>query len=137
MATPEFIFPMLVCRDAAAEIVFCKEAFGAAEVSRRTDENGTVLHAALKVGPAMFMVHGEVPLFASRAPLSDGSSPVVMYLYVPDVDNVMKRAIAAGARLVLPAEDASWGSRVGRIVDPQGHVWNVATVIKGAESRPN
>jgi PhnB protein len=123
----EYIIPMLVCRNASSEIEFCKVAFGAVELSRRVNQDGQVLHAALKVGAAMIMVHGEVPTFASRAPEADGSSAVVLYLYLQDVDAVIERAMAAGARLVLPVTNSSWGDRVGRVVDPEGHVWNVAT----------
>jgi uncharacterized glyoxalase superfamily protein PhnB len=75
----------------------------------------------------MIMVHSEVPAFASRAPRVDGSSAVVIYLYLQEVDAVIDRAIAAGARLLLAATNASWGDRVGRVVDPEGHVWNIAT----------
>lgn len=87
------------------------------------------MHAALKVGAAMIMVHGEVPAFASRAPQADGSSAVVIYLYLQEVDAVIDRAIGAGARLLLATTNASWGDRVGRVVDPEGHVWNIATHI--------
>jgi len=118
---------MLVCRDGASEIAFCKAAFGAEELSRRTDPDGAVVHATLKIGGAMFMVHGETPHLASRAPEEDGSSPVVIYLYLDDVDGAVGRAVAAGARILLPAADQFWGDRVGRIMDPSGHVWNVAT----------
>ena len=69
-------------------------------------------------------------VFASRAPQSDGSSPVVIYIYVNDVDTVIERAVAAGARILIPAQDQFWGDRVGRIIDPSGHVWNVASRIK-------
>lgn len=124
---PEMIIPMLVCRSASAEIEFCKTAFGAVELSRRIAQGGAVLHAALRVGAAMIMVHGEVPTFASRAPKVDGSSAVVIYLYLLGVDAAIERAIAAGARLLLPAQNAPWGDRVGRIVDPEGHVWNIAS----------
>ena len=126
MAPTEFIIPMLVCRNASLEIEFCKAAFGAVELSRRTGEDGGVLHAALKVGAAMIMVHGEVPTLASRAPQVDGSSAVVIYLYLQEVGAVIDRAIGAGARILLPATNAPWGDRVGRIVDPEGHVWNIA-----------
>jgi PhnB protein len=85
------------------------------------------VHATLKIGSALLMVHGEVPHLASRAPQPDASSPVVIYLYVGDVDAVIKRALTAGARIVLPVADQSWGDRVGRIIDPEGHIWNVAT----------
>jgi uncharacterized glyoxalase superfamily protein PhnB len=120
---------MLVCRSASSEIEFCKAAFGGGEISRRSAEDGSVLHAALKVGAAMLMVHGEVSTFASRGPKGDGSSAVVIYLYLPEVDAVIERAIGAGARLLLPATNAPWGERVGRIVAPEGHVWNIASRI--------
>ena len=78
----------------------------------------------------MVMVHGEVAKLASRAPDSNGSSPVVIYIYVKDVDAVIERAMAAGAKILIPAEDQFWGDRVGRIIDPAGHVWNVAARVK-------
>jgi PhnB protein len=125
--------PMLVCRDAASEIDFCKTAFGAVELSRRPSPDGIVVHATLKLGDAMLMVHGEYPNLTSRAPQTDGSSSVVIYLYVEGVDAVMERAVAAGARVLIPAMDQFWGDRVGRIIDPSGHVWNVASRVVGAK----
>jgi PhnB protein len=121
------VIPMLVCRDAAAEIDFCKAAFAAVELSRRSAQDGTVVHATLAIGDSLLFVHDESPHLASRAPQPDGSSSVVIYIYLVDVDAVIERAVAAGARVLLPATDVSWGDRVGRIVDPAGHVWNVAT----------
>jgi PhnB protein len=118
---------MLVCRDAAAEIDFCKTAFGALELSRRAAQDGTVVHATLAIDGAMLMIHGDYPHLASRAPGPDGSSSVVIYLYVPDVDGLVERAVAAGARVLLPVANQFWGDRVGRIIDPSGHVWNVAS----------
>ena len=117
---------MLICLDAASEIEFCRDAFGAEELSRRSGEDGTVVHATLKVGSTLFMVHGEYPHLESRAPKRDGSSPVVIYLYIDNVDVVMSRAVQAGAVVLLPATNQPWGDRVGRIMDRAGHVWNVA-----------
>jgi PhnB protein len=122
--------PMLVCSDAASEVEFCKNAFGAVELSRRQAPDGAVVHATLKIGATMLMVHDESPHLASRAPQSDGSSSVVIYVYVEDVDAVIERAVAVGAKVLLPTADAFWGDRVGRIIDPAGHVWNVAARIK-------
>jgi PhnB protein len=121
------VIPMLVCRDAGAEIDFCKTAFGAVELSRRLAQAGTVLHATLTIGDALVMLHGEHPSLASRAPQQDGSSPVVVYVYLEHVDAVIERAAAAGAKVLIPAADHFWGDRVGRIMDPAGHVWNIAT----------
>jgi PhnB protein len=121
------VVPMLICGDGDAEVDFCVRAFGAVELSRRSGPDGIVMHATLRISNALLMVHGEVPSFPSRAPAPDGSSPVVIYLYVEDADLVLERAVAAGARLTQPPMDAPWGDRVGRIVDLQGHVWNVAS----------
>ena len=120
------LIPMLICLDAASEIEFCRDAFGAEELSRRSGEDGTVVHATLKVGSTLFMVHGEYPHLESRAPKQDGSSPVVIYVYIDNVDAVINRAVQAGAVVLLPATNQPWGDRVGRIMDPAGHVWNVA-----------
>ena len=121
---------MLVCRDAAAEIDFCKAAFGAVELSRRSESDGSVVHATLAVGEFMVMVHGETEHLASQAPKTDGSSPVVVYIYLEDVDTLIERAVAGGARVLTQVEDQFWGDRMGRIVDPSGHVWNVASRLK-------
>ena len=128
------VVPMLICRDGAAEIAFCARAFGAVELSRRSAADGAVMHATLWVANALLMVHGEVATFPSAAPAADGSSPVVIYLYVEDVDRVVERAVAAGARLTSPPVDTPWGDRVGRIVDPEGHVWNVASRCSSSAS---
>ena len=130
------VIPMLVCRDGASEIDFCKAAFGAMELSRRPAPDGTVVHATLSIGAAMVMVHGEVSHLASCAPQPDGSSPVVIYLYVEDVDSVIDRAVNAGARVLIPAANQFWGDRVGRIIDPAGHVWNVASRVGETQSEP-
>jgi PhnB protein len=134
---PEYVravIPMLVCADAAAEIEFCKAAFGARELSRRADEDGCVTHATLGIGELLIMVHGETAHLASRAPLGDGSSPVVIYLYLEGVDGVVERAVAAGARILTPLQDQFWGDRMARIVDPAGHVWNVASRVEEAHA---
>src|SRR5882724_594617 len=93
------VMPMLVCRDAAAEIDFCQTTFGALELLRRPGPDWTVAHAALTIGGAMIMIEGEWPTLTSRAPQPDGSSPVVIYVYVEDVDKVIERAVAAGAKV--------------------------------------
>jgi len=126
------VVPMLVCRDPGAEVEFLKAAFAAVELSRRQSENGAVLHATVAIGPSLVMLHDESPHLASRAPHGDGSSSVVVYLYIDAVDQVIERAVQAGAKILLPAEDAFWGDRVARILDPEGHVWNVATRPAGA-----
>lgn len=136
-AVPEgvpVVMPMLVCRDAAAAIDFCKTTFSALELVRRPGPDGTVAHAALTIGGAMIMIEAEFPTLSSRAPHPDGSSPVVIYVYVEDVDSVIERAVAAGAKILLPVKDQFWGDRTGRIVDPSGHGWTISTRIEETSS---
>lgn len=128
------VMPMLVCRDVSAEIDFCKTTFGAVEMVRRPGPDGTVAHAALTIGGALIMIEGEWPGVVSRAPEADGSSPVVIYVYVEDVDAVIERAVAAGAKVLLPVKDQFWGDRTGRIVDPSGHVWTISTRVEETSS---
>jgi PhnB protein len=124
------VMPMLVCGDAGAESDFCKAAFGAVELGRRPGPDGSVAHAAMTIGGAMIMIEGEWPTVASRAPRPDGSSPVVIYVYVQDVDAVVERAVAAGARVLMPVKNQFWGDRTARILDPSGHVWIIATRVE-------
>jgi PhnB protein len=126
---PKMIIPMLVCRDPAVEIEFCKHSFDAVELSRREGQDGTIVHATLRIGEAMIMIHDESTHLNSRAPQSNGSSPVVIYLYGEEVDSVIEKAVTKGARVLLPPEDQFWGDRVGRIIDPENHVWNIACRI--------
>ena len=128
------VIPMLVCRDASAEIDFCKTTFGAVEMVRRPGPDGTVAHAALTIGGAMIMIEGEFPTLSSRAPQPDGSSPVVIFVYVEDVDTVVARAVAAGAKVLLKVKNQFWGDRTGRIIDPSGHVWTISTRVAETSS---
>jgi PhnB protein len=124
------VIPRLFCRDVAAEIDFCKTTFAAVEKVRRPAPDGSAAHALLTIGPAMIMLEAEWPGVASRAPQTDGSSPVVIYVYVEDVDLVVDRAVACGAKILFPVADQFWGDRIGWVMDPAGHVWTIATRIE-------
>ena len=125
------VFPMLVCQSPEAEMNFCAAAFGAVEQVRRPGPDGTPIHIAMRINGAFLVVQSEFPdVMASRAPNTDGSSPVVLFVYVADVDQAVERAMALGARLLLPAQDQFWGDRTARILDPSGHVWTVASRIE-------
>jgi PhnB protein len=84
----------------------------------------------ITIGPAMVMIEAEWPAVANRAPQMDGSSPVVIFVYVEDVDKVVERALAVGAKLLMPLTNQFWGDRTAWIMDPAGHVWTVATRIE-------
>lgn len=124
------VIPRLVCRDVDAQIAFCRETFGAVEGVRRPGPDGRAAHAMMLFGPAMLMLEAEWPTLPSRAPQPDGSSPVVIYVYVEDVDAAVERALAHGARLLRPVETQFWGDRIGWVLDPAGHVRTIATRVE-------
>ena len=124
------VIPRLVCRDPTAAIDFLIGTFDAVELGRRPGPDGSVAHALMTIGPAMVMIEAEWPTLPSRAPALDGSSPVVIFVYVEDVDQTVERGVERGAEVLVPAEDQFWGDRIAWIMDPSGHVWTVATRIE-------
>ena len=125
------VFPMLVCRSPEAEMSFCAAAFGAVEQVRRPGPDGSPIHIAMRINEAFLVVQAEFPdSVASRAPSGDGSSPVVIFVYVADVDQAVDRAVALGATILIPVQNQFWGDRTARILDPSGHVWTVASRIE-------
>jgi PhnB protein len=125
------VFPMLVCQSPEAEMNFCAVAFGAVEQVRRPGPDGSPIHIAMRINDAFLVVQSEFPdVVASRVPDADGSSPVVIFVYVADVDQALERAVAAGAKILVPAQNQFWGDRTARILDPSGHVWTVASRIE-------
>jgi PhnB protein len=121
------ITPYLVIKGAAEAIEYYKKVFGATEVMRMPDPSGRIGHAELKIGNSHIMLADEFPEMNYRAPVSDGSSPVSILLYVEDVDSIVERAVAAGAKILKPVQDQFYGDRSGFIQDPFGHLWGVAT----------
>ncbi len=124
------IIPRLVCNDGAAEIDFCVDTFEAVELNRRLGLDGMMAHALLTIGGEMIMIEGEWPTLSNRAPKPDGSSPVVIFVYVEDVDKTVERAVAKGATAIMQPQDQFWGDRIAWIMDPSGHVWTIATRIE-------
>ena len=117
----------MTVRDAAAAIDFYKRAFEAEERYRMArDADGAVEHATLRIGDSTVYLADE--LGAVKSPVALGGSPVQLFLYVPDCDAVWQRAIAAGARVVVPMADQEWGDRYGLLEDPFGHLWGIATM---------
>jgi PhnB protein len=124
------IIPRLICRDPAAEIDFCVRVFEAVVLNRRLGPDGSVAHALLTIGPEMIMIEAEWPTLPSRAPVADGTSPVVIFVYVLDVDRTVERALACGGKVLVPLQNQFWGDRIAWLMDPAGHVWTVATRIE-------
>ncbi len=122
------ITPYLVTRDASTAIEFYKRAFGAKERSRSLGPDGkSIINAQLQIGDSVLMLMDEAPEWGSNSPLSLKGSPVVIHLYVEDVDAAFDRATKAGAKVMMPLADMFWGDRYGMVTDPFGHVWSIAT----------
>ena len=119
--------PCLVLRDAPAAIEFYKHAFGARELMRATDPNGDLVHAEIEIGDSRIAIAPEMPQWGNLSPQALGGSPVPIQLYVEDVDALAERAVAGGATILIPVADQFYGDRSGRLADPFGHLWIVAT----------
>jgi uncharacterized glyoxalase superfamily protein PhnB len=121
------VTPHLVCAGAADAIEFYKKAFDAEEESRLPGPNGKVMHAMIRIGGSSIMLGEECSERGCLGPKALEGSPVTIHLYVEDVDAFVARAVRAGAKLTLPVADMFWGDRYGRLEDPFGHHWSVAT----------
>jgi len=115
---------MLSVRRGAKAVEFYKAAFGARELFRIDNESGEVV-AQLSAGTAEFWVADESPADLNFSPESLGGSSVRMVMVVENPDAAFARAVAAGASVVWPVADQPYGWRVGRIVDPFGHHWEI------------
>jgi uncharacterized glyoxalase superfamily protein PhnB len=124
------VTPHLVCNGAANAIEFYKKAFDAVELGRLPGPQGKLMHAMIRIGDSPVMLVDEFPDMGSFGPKSLKGSPVTIHLYVKDVDATVKRAVAAGAKITMPVDDMFWGDRYGRLEDPFGHHWSVATHIR-------
>jgi PhnB protein len=118
------VSPMLSVRRGAKAVEFYKAAFGARELFRIDNESGEVV-AQLSAGTAEFWVADESPADLNFSPESLGGGSVRMVMVVDNPDAAFARAVAAGASVVWPVADQPYGWRVGRIVDPFGHHWEI------------
>ncbi|HEV3142308.1 MAG TPA: VOC family protein, partial [Gemmataceae bacterium] len=122
--------PHLICRNAKAAIDFYKQALGARELNRSLMPGGKIIHATLQIGNSWMFLNDEFPEMGASAPPVGTPPAVTIHLQVPNVDEVFQRAVAAGAKVTMPAMDMFWGDRYGKFQDPFGHEWSVATHIK-------
>lgn len=122
--------PFLTVRDAERAIEFYKNAFGAESRGVMKGPDGKVMHAELKIGDSILMMSDEFPDFGSVSPQALGGSPMGLHIYVPDVDASFERAVKAGAQVEMPVMEQFWGDRYGRLKDPFGHKWSIATHTK-------
>lgn len=119
--------PHIIVDGAAAAIGFYQAAFGAVEQRRLPGPVGKVMHAQVQIGDSVLMLMDEFPEMQTFGPRHLKGSPVVLHLFVPDVDATIAQAVAAGGTLKMPATDMFWGDRYGQVEDPFGHLWSVGT----------
>lgn len=117
----------LTVKDGARALGFYKQAFGARELMRMPGPGGALMHAEMKIGDSIVMLSDEFPQGGTRSPQTLGGASGSMMVYVPNVDAAMKRAVDAGCEVAMPATDMFWGDRFGKLIDPFGHHWGLAT----------
>jgi PhnB protein len=122
--------PYLLVHDAARAIDFYKSVFGATERMRMPAPGGRISHAELLIGDSTVMLADENAEMGALSPKTVGGSPVMLMVYVEDVDDVFGRAVAAGGRATRAVADQFYGDRTGGFDDPFGHKWYVATHIE-------
>ena len=126
------VTPYLVIKGAAQAIEYYKKVFGATELFRMNGPDGKVGHAEIKIGDSHIMLADENPSMGEghTSAATIGQSPVSLYVYLPNVDDVVKRAAAEGGKILRPVQDQFYGDRNGFLRDPFGHLWGVATHVE-------
>jgi PhnB protein len=119
------VTPYLTIRNASDAIDFYRRAFGATELAGMADPTGKIANAEIQIGSSRILIRDETQ--ETPGPEDLGGSPVMLHLYVEDVDHIADRAVAAGAKVLIPVGDQFYGDRSGRFADPFGHIWIIST----------
>ena len=118
-----FFAPHLTVRNVLAELNFCKAAFGALELRRFSNPDGSVHVAEMSIGGALFHIHEEMPGSPEMSPETLKGTSSAIGLFVPDPAATVRNGIAAGAMETSPVKDYDYGYRQATMMDPAGHVW--------------
>ena len=124
------ITPYLTTADPAAAVEFYQSVFGAEQCLRLEGPDGMIVHAEIKIGDTRFMIGGEYPDMDIKGPGLLGGSPVLLYLYVDDLEATLAQAVAAGATVLVEPEDQFHGDRTAKMADPAGHIWMLGQVLE-------
>jgi len=124
------VTPYLAVDDAAEAIEYYKKAFGAKERVRMEAPGGKVGHAELEIGDSLVMLSDSFPQSSTRSPKELGGTSASVFMYVEDVDAVVKQAVDAGATVTMEVADQFWGDRFGSVQDPFGHLWSISTHVE-------
>ena len=122
--------PYLAVDNAAQAIDYYKNAFGAEERVRMEAPGGAIGHAELEIGDSVVMLSDPFPQASTKPPQELGGSSAAVFMYVEDVDAVVKQAVDAGATVLMEVADQFWGDRFGTVQDPFGHTWSIATHVE-------
>ena len=122
--------PYLAVDYAAEAIEYYKKAFGAKERGRMETPDGRIGHAEIEIGDSVVMLSDPFPQATTRTPKELGGTSASVFMYVEDVDAVVKQAVAAGATVTMEVADQFWGDRFGSFTDPFGHSWSIATHVE-------
>ena len=122
------VTPYLTIKNAGAAIDFYKQVFGATEKMRLAEPDGKVGHAEIEIGNARIMISDEYPEIDVLGPQTRGGTTAGFHILVDDVDAVFNAAVAAGAIVQKAVSDQFYGERSGKLADPFGHVWYIATI---------
>jgi PhnB protein len=120
------ITPQLSVKGAAKYSEFLQEAFGGVEIARSPGPGGKLMHVEVRIGDSILMFNDQFPEFGAPASV-EGNYPISFHVYVPDVDALWQKALAAGCTATMPLSDAFWGDRYGHVKDPFGFNWALAT----------
>ena len=124
------VTPYLAVDDAAEAIDYYTKAFGAKERVRMETPDGKVGHAELEIGDSLVMLSDPFPQASTKTPSELGGTSVSVFMYVENVDAVVKQAVGAGATVTMEVADQFWGDRFGSVKDPFGHLWSIATHVE-------
>jgi PhnB protein len=124
------VTPYLAVDDAAEAIDYYTKAFGAKERVRMETPDGKVGHAELEIGDSLVMLSDPFPQASTKTPSELGGTSVSVFMYVENVDAVVKQAVDAGATVTMEIADQFWGDRFGSVKDPFGHLWSIATHVE-------
>jgi PhnB protein len=124
------VTPYLAVDDAAQAIEYYKKAFGAKESVRMEAPDNKIGHAELEIGDSRVMLSDPFPQSSTKPPKELGGASASIFMYVDDVDSVVRQAVDAGATVAMEVADQFWGDRFGTVIDPFGHAWSIATHIE-------
>ncbi len=123
------VTPSLTFKDCTKALEFYQAALGAKVIDHLRWPNGQgTMHATMKIGDSIVMMGDEMPNSdCAKSAESLGGSPISLFVYVDDVDDAFKKAVAAGAIAAMPVTDMFWGDRCGSLKDPFGYSWMIGT----------